>query len=212
MELSDAVFGAAVERSLLHQAVVMYMANQRQGTASTKTRGEVRGGGRKPWRQKGIGRARHGSIRSPIWVGGGVVFGPKPRDYRQTMPKKARRAAMRSALSAKVRDGELIVVDALTLPEPKTQRMAAVLTNLSAERKPLIVPGGARPQRGAVGPQPAGGGATVQAAGFQRVPGAGPPQAGHDPGCGGQARGGVGLMDPRDVHEAADDYREEHAR
>ena len=128
-----------VSHELLKQAYTAYLANGRLGTATTKTRGEVRGGGRKPWRQKGTGRARHGSIRSPIWVGGGVVFGPKPRDYRQSMPKKARRAAMRSALSAKVRDGELIVVDALTLPEPKTKRMAAVLTNLSAERKPLIV-------------------------------------------------------------------------
>ena len=91
MELSDAVFGAPVNEALLHQAVVMYLNNQRQGTASTKTRVEVRGGGRKPWRQKGTGRARHGSIRSPIWVGGGVTFGPKPREFRQSMPKKARR-------------------------------------------------------------------------------------------------------------------------
>src|SRR5690606_2535287 len=96
IELSETVFGAEVNEALLHQAVVTYLANQRQGTASTKTRGEVRGGGRKPWRQKGLGRARHGSIRSPIWVGGGVVFGPKPRDYRLGMPKKARRAALRS--------------------------------------------------------------------------------------------------------------------
>ena len=141
MELSDAVFGAPVNEALLHQAVVMYMNNQRQGTASTKTRGEVRGGGRKPWRQKGLGRARHGSIRSPIWVGGGVVFGPKPREYRQSMPKKARRAALRSALSAKVRAGELIVLDDLQLGQPKTKEMANVLKRLSAERKPLIVLG-----------------------------------------------------------------------
>lgn len=139
IELSDAVFGAPVNEALLHQAVVMYLNNQRQGTASTKTRAEVRGGGRKPWRQKGTGRARHGSIRSPIWVGGGVTFGPKPREFRQSMPKKARRAAMRSALSAKVREGNVIVVDALTLAEPKTKQMAAVLGRLSAERKPLIV-------------------------------------------------------------------------
>lgn len=139
MELSDVVFGAPVNEALLHQAVVMYLANQRQGTASTKTRGEVRGGGRKPWRQKGTGRARHGSIRSPIWVGGGVVFGPKPREYRQKMPKKARRAALRSALSEKVREGNLIVLESLTLPEPKTKLMAGVLNRLAAERKPLIV-------------------------------------------------------------------------
>ncbi len=139
IELSDVVFGAPVNEALLHQAVVMYQANQRQGTASTKTRAEVRGGGRKPWRQKGTGRARHGSIRSPIWVGGGVVFGPKPREYRQTMPKKARRAALRSALSAKVREGNLIVVESLTLAEPKTKQMAGVLGRLQAERKPLIV-------------------------------------------------------------------------
>ena len=141
IELSDTVFGAEVNEALLHQAVVMYLANQRQGTASTKTRGEVRGGGRKPWRQKGLGRARHGSIRSPIWVGGGVVFGPKPRDYRQAMPKKARRAALRSALSAKVRDGALIVLDDLKLAQPKTKEMAGVLKRLGADRKPLIVLG-----------------------------------------------------------------------
>jgi len=145
IELSDTVFGAEVNEALLHQAVVMYLANQRQGTASTKTRGEVRGGGRKPWRQKGLGRARHGSIRSPIWVGGGVVFGPKPRDFRQDMPKKARRAALRSALSAKVRDGALIVLDDLKLAQPKTKAMVGVLKRLAAERKPLIVLGERNP-------------------------------------------------------------------
>jgi len=139
IELSDVVFGAPVNEALLHQAVVTYLANQRQGTASTKTRGEVRGGGRKPWRQKGTGRARQGSIRAPQWVGGGVVFGPKPREYRLAMPKKARRAALRSALSAKVREGNLIVLESLVLPEPKTKLMAGVLRRLSAERKPLIL-------------------------------------------------------------------------
>ncbi|MFO7266129.1 MAG: 50S ribosomal protein L4 [Limnochordales bacterium] len=139
IELSDVVFGAPVNEALLHQAVVTYLANQRQGTASTKTRGEVRGGGRKPWRQKGTGRARQGSIRAPHWVGGGVVFGPKPREYRLAMPKKARRAALRSALSAKVREGNLIVLESLVLPEPKTKLMAGVLRRLSAERKPLIL-------------------------------------------------------------------------
>lgn len=139
IELSDVVFGAPVNETLLHQAVVTYLANQRQGTASTKTRAEVRGGGRKPWRQKGTGRARQGSIRAPQWVGGGTVFGPKPREYRLAMPKKARRAALRSALSAKVREGNLIVLESLTLPEPKTKLMAGVLGRLAAERKPLIL-------------------------------------------------------------------------
>lgn len=139
IELSDTVFGAAVNEPLLHEAVVIYLNNQRQGTASTKTRAEVRGGGRKPWRQKGTGRARHGSIRSPIWVGGGVTFAPKPRDYRKALPKKARRAALRSALSAKVNEGNLIVLDELTLPEPKTKEMATLLSRFPEHRKPLIV-------------------------------------------------------------------------
>src|SRR5690625_427183 len=109
MELSDTVFGAAVNEVRLHVAVVTYLHNQRQGTASTKSRAEVRGGGRNPWRQKGTGRARHGSIRSPIWVGGGVTFGPKPREFRKTMPRKARRAALRSALASAVKDGSVLV-------------------------------------------------------------------------------------------------------
>lgn len=139
IELSDTVFGAPVNEALLHEAVVMYLHNQRQGTASTKTRAEVRGGGRKPWRQKGTGRARHGSIRSPIWVGGGVTFGPKPREFRKAMPKKARRAALRSALSSKVIAGDLIVLDELQMAEPKTKQMATILSRLNGERKPLIV-------------------------------------------------------------------------
>lgn len=139
IDLNDAIFGTEVNEPLLHQAIVMHQANQRQGTASTKTRAEVRGGGRKPWRQKGTGRARHGSIRSPIWVGGGTTFGPKPRDYRQKMPKKARRAAVRSALSAKVAAGELIVLDTLTLSEPKTRLIANMLQNLKAGERALIV-------------------------------------------------------------------------
>src|SRR5690606_15868340 len=138
MELNPKVFGAEINEALMHDAVVMYLANQRTGTASTKTRGEVRGGGRKPWRQKGLGRARQGSIRAPQWVGGGVVFGPKPREWRQKMPKKARRQALRSALSAKVQAGELVVLDALTLPETKTRHMAGVLRNFNAT-KALVV-------------------------------------------------------------------------
>lgn len=140
IELSQRVFGAEVNEALMHDAVVMYLANQRVGTASTKTRGEVSGGGRKPWRQKGIGRARHGSTRSPIWVGGGVVFGPKPRDWRQRMPKKARRQALRSALSAKVEAGDLVVLDQLSLPEPKTRLMAQVLKNLELEKALVVTP------------------------------------------------------------------------
>ncbi|MFS8571623.1 MAG: 50S ribosomal protein L4 [Clostridia bacterium] len=139
LELSETVFGAPVNEGLVHQAVVRYLANQRQGTASTKTRGEVSGGGRKPWRQRGTGRARQGSIRAPQWVGGGTVFGPKPRDYRQAMPKKARRAALRSALSSKVASGELLVLDELTFEEPKTKKMVEVLQNLKAAGASALV-------------------------------------------------------------------------
>lgn len=139
LELSETVFGAPVNEGLVHQAVVRYLANQRQGTASTKTRGEVSGGGRKPWRQKGTGRARQGSIRAPQWVGGGTVFGPKPRDYRQAMPKKARRAALRSALSSKVASGELLVLDELTFEQPKTKKMVEVLQNLKAAGASALV-------------------------------------------------------------------------
>lgn len=139
IDLNDAIFGTEVNEPLLHQAVVAYEANKRQGTVSTKTRTEVRGGGRKPWRQKGTGRARHGSTRSPIWVGGGVTFGPKPRDFRQGLPKKVRRAALRSALSAKVNTGDIIVLDNLSLTEAKTKVMAGVLEKLGATDTTLIV-------------------------------------------------------------------------
>lgn len=139
IELPAAVFDAPVNPGLMHRAVVMYLANQRTGTAATKTRAMVRGGGRKPWRQKGLGRARHGSIRSPIWRGGGVTFGPQPRDYRQKMPKKARRSALRSALTSKVREGSLLIVDGLSMEQPSTKGMARILHNLKAGRNPLIV-------------------------------------------------------------------------
>ncbi len=139
LELNDQVFAAPVSEALMHQAVVMYLANQRRGTAATKTRAAVRGGGRKPWRQKGTGRARHGSIRSPIWVGGGVVFGPQPRDYRFSMPKRARRQALKSALSSRVAAGNLIVLDELDFDKPKTREMVNVLQNLQVEGKTLIV-------------------------------------------------------------------------
>jgi len=138
MDLRDDVFGVEVNEALLHQAVVRYLANQRQGTVATKNRALVRGGGRKPWRQKGTGRARHGSIRSPLWRKGGVVFGPQPRDFSLGLPRQARRQAMKSALSAKVRDGEMIVVSELNLEKPKTKEMAGILNNLKA-KKPLIV-------------------------------------------------------------------------
>lgn len=133
IELRDEIFGVEVNEALVHQAVVRHLANQRQGTVATKTRGEVSGGGRKPWRQKGTGRARHGSIRSPIWVGGGTTFGPQPRDYRQAMPKKARRAALKSALSSKVAAGEFLVLDELKLDQPKTRQVVDVLANLKAD-------------------------------------------------------------------------------
>lgn len=139
IELSEVVFGAEVNKALIHEAVVNYLANRRAGTASTKLRSEVSGGGRKPWRQKGTGRARHGSIRSPQWVGGGIVFGPKPRDYSYSMPKKARRAALRSALSARAGEGKVSVVDSLSLAEPKTRVMVELFKNLGLDGKVLLV-------------------------------------------------------------------------
>lgn len=145
IELSDAVFAAPVNQALLHAAVVRYLANQRQGTAKTKTRTEVAGGGRKPWRQKGTGRARHGSIRSPIWRGGGTTFGPQPRDYRLEMPRKARRAALRSALSAKAGSGDLVVLDSIEFAEPKTKQVVGMLKNLNVDGKALILTGDVQP-------------------------------------------------------------------
>ena len=117
MDLNENVFGVEVRPDVMHEVVVNYLANQRQGTQSTKTRTEVRGGGIKPWRQKGTGRARQGSIRAPQWVGGGVALGPKPRDYRYTLNKKVRRLALKSALSSKVAENEIIVLDSLNLSE-----------------------------------------------------------------------------------------------
>lgn len=139
VELADAVFGIEPNKSVLHDAVVMQQASQRQGTHKVKGRSEVRGGGRKPWRQKGTGRARQGSIRSPQWVGGGTVFGPTPRSYGYKLPKKVRRLALLSALSSKVIDKEIIVLDELTFSAPKTKDMANVLNNLNVDRKALIV-------------------------------------------------------------------------
>jgi len=139
IELSDNVFGVDVNKEVMHEVVVNYLANQRQGTQSTKTRAEVRGGGRKPWRQKGTGRARHGSIRSPQWTGGGVVFAPKPRDYSYTVNKKVRRLALKSALSSKVLTENVIVLDSFKLNEIKTKEVVSVLKNLGVVGKALIV-------------------------------------------------------------------------
>ena len=122
IELSDSIFGVEVNESVLHEVVVNYLANQRQGTQSTKTRAEVRGGGAKPWRQKGTGRARHGSIRSPIWQKGGVALGPKPRDYSYSVNKKVKRLAMKSALSSKVYENDILVLDKLSFEEIKTKK------------------------------------------------------------------------------------------
>lgn len=139
MDLNESVFGAEVRPDVMHEVVVNYLANQRQGTQSTKTRTEVRGGGIKPWRQKGTGRARQGSIRAPQWVGGGVALGPKPRDYRYTLNKKVRRLALKSALSSKVQDNEIIVLDALSCDEIKTKQITNLLKNLNVNEKALIV-------------------------------------------------------------------------
>jgi large subunit ribosomal protein L4 len=138
-ELSDAVFGIEPNVSVMHAVVVNYLANQRQGTQSTLTRTEVSGGGRKPWRQKGTGNARQGSIRAPQWRHGGVAIGPKPRSYRYTLNKKVRRLAMKSALSQKVQEGNLIVLDTLTMDEYKTKTIVAMLNALGVEKKALIV-------------------------------------------------------------------------
>ena len=139
MDLNESVFGAEVRPDVMHEVVVNYLANQRQGTQSTKTRTEVRGGGIKPWRQKGTGRARQGSIRAPQLVGGGVALGPKPRDYRYTLNKKVRRLALKSALSSKVQDNEIIVLDALSCDEIKTKQITNLLKNLNVNEKALIV-------------------------------------------------------------------------
>ena len=138
IELSDKVFGVEYNEPLIHQAVVTRLANERQGTKSTLTRTEVRGGGRKPWRQKGTGNARQGSIRAPQWIKGGVVFAPKPRDFSKDMNKKAKVAALLSALSKKVADGELVVIDSLEVKEGKTKEMVAFQKALGLEKSAII--------------------------------------------------------------------------
>ena len=134
VELSEAVFGIEVNDVVVHTALVNYLANQRQGTSSTKTRAEVRGGGRKPWKQKGTGRARQGSIRSPQWIKGGIVFGPKPRSYKYAIPKKIRQLALKSVLTSKVQEGKLIVVDNIDLQEIKTKEIIKFLANISVTK------------------------------------------------------------------------------
>ena len=139
VELSAAVFGIKPNEKIVHIALVNYMANQRQGTANTKTRAEVAGGGRKPWRQKGTGRARQGSIRAPQWVKGGIALGPRPRSYKYTVNKKERRLAIRSVLSSKVLENNLVVLDKAEMKEIKTQAMVKTLANLKVEGKTLIL-------------------------------------------------------------------------
>ena len=140
IELNDSVFGVEVNEAVMHQAVVMQLANQRLGTAATKTRAMVSGGGKKPWRQKGTGRARAGSNTSPVWVGGGIVFGPQPRSYKFSMPRKARRLAIKSALSAKVAAGELLVMEDIAVQEPKTKTVVSMLDSLKVgDDKALII-------------------------------------------------------------------------
>lgn len=142
IELNDSVFGVEYNEAVIHQAVVRQMANERLGTHATKTRGLVRGGGRKPWKQKGTGRARVGSIRSPLWVGGGTVFGPTPRSHAKDMTRKARQLAVKSALSEKLRANELIVVDAINFDAPKTKEIVKFLAAFNVDGKALIVDGG----------------------------------------------------------------------
>ncbi len=139
LELSDAIFGIEPNQDVLHRAVLNYLANRRQGTHSTKTRSEVTGGGKKPYRQKGTGRARQGSSRSAQHVGGGIIFGPKPRDYSYSLPKKVRRLALKSALSTKVAAGSLVVIDKLEMAEIKTKRMTEVLGKLGVDKSALLV-------------------------------------------------------------------------
>ncbi|HET7628989.1 MAG TPA: 50S ribosomal protein L4 [Bacillales bacterium] len=139
LDIQDGVFGIEPNEHVLYEAVVMQQASLRQGTHATKNRSAVRGGGAKPWRQKGTGRARQGSIRSPQWVGGGVVFGPSPRSYSYKLPKKVRRLALKSALSLKVKENELVVIEDLAIDKPKTKEIVNFLNNLSVEKKALIV-------------------------------------------------------------------------
>lgn len=137
--LSSKVFGVKVNEALLYEGLKAQASSRRRGSASTKERAQVRGGGRKPWRQKGTGRARAGSIRSPIWKGGGTTFGPRPRDYSYSLPRKAKRKAIKSALSAKFKEKEILILDRMDLQEAKTKKMASILVKLRSGKKPLLV-------------------------------------------------------------------------
>jgi large subunit ribosomal protein L4 len=139
IELSDAIFGVEINKEAMHQVVKMQLANKRQGTQSALTRAEVRGGGIKPWRQKGTGRARQGSIRSPQWIHGGIVFAPKPRDYSYTVPRKIKRLALKSALSSKVVGNEIVVIDELNLEAPKTKTITEMLNKFEAKKTLIVV-------------------------------------------------------------------------
>lgn len=141
IDLKDEIFAVEISNAALHMTVKNFLANQRQGTQSTKTRTEVRGGGAKPWKQKGTGRARQGSIRAPQWTGGGVALGPKPRDYRYALNKKTRRLALKSALTAKVNDNEIMVIDSLKMDEIKTKKFVEIIKNLKIEKKAFFVTG-----------------------------------------------------------------------
>ncbi|MCL1845599.1 MAG: 50S ribosomal protein L4 [Defluviitaleaceae bacterium] len=141
IELDDAIFGIEINKHAVHMAVVQHLANRRQGTKSTKTRAEVRGGGAKPWRQKGTGRARHGTSRSPIWTGGGVIFAPKPRDFSFKLNKKLKRLALKSVLTDKVKSDKLIVLDSLALAEIKTKEMVGVCKNLDLSKALIVMDG-----------------------------------------------------------------------
>lgn len=137
--LSEAIFNSTASEAVVHSTVVSYLANQRQGTHATKTRGLVSGGGKKPWKQKKTGRARHGSIRSPIWRGGGIVFGPQPRDYSVNLPKNMRKTALCKALTMKLSDGEISVVDSISMDKPKTKDMVRILSNLGLSDKTVLI-------------------------------------------------------------------------
>ncbi|MFV1951207.1 MAG: 50S ribosomal protein L4 [Nitrospinota bacterium] len=138
-ELKEEIFDVKVKEHLIHQVVVMQMTNRRHGTSSTKTRAMVRGGGIKPWRQKGTGRARAGSIRSPLWRGGGIIFGPTPKSYNYKLPKKVRRSALKSALTQKVKEGGFLIVDKIELEEPRTKEMISILRNLKVKGRVLFI-------------------------------------------------------------------------
>jgi large subunit ribosomal protein L4 len=139
LDLREDIFGAHPKRAVLHEAVINFLANQRQGTHATKTRGLVSGGGKKPWRQKHTGRARAGSIRSPLWRGGGTIFGPQPRNYSYKLPQKIKGLALRTALSAKLSDGEVIIIDSFPIEKPKTKEMIEILKNLGLTGKSVLI-------------------------------------------------------------------------